>query len=258
MKRKNFLPTPDQIAFIKARAADGKHYIKDIAEELRENPKAIAYWCRKNRIETIRKKNGHPNSKYSHLHKDVLTYFLDHTFDETAKHFHLSAGELKSCFTYAYRDKSLTHLRKDTRTKELWTAKEVIQMTKMLGLLKRKDIAIKLGRGHAHHSVKEFWANRGSGETRYINGMSMKWCNELFGIESTEWSLKTKAGPPNYEHIIVPWAYLWELVRYKRNLPPHIKSCVKAMARFQKWLYKGSKPKKIFNQMRAVIHEQLD
>jgi len=239
----------NEISFLKRNCT--KMFLKDIAKEFNVKPAALTYFCKKNKIHG-RAKKGAWNSKHSHLRKDVLTYFMGHSFEETQKTFKLSKSELKSLFAAAYRDKTLLHLRKDSRTKEPFDIKTTIKMVKMLGLISRKDVAIKLKRGKTHYVVRDRLKKMNAEETRYLNGISERWAKQLFGISNV--GIKTKACPKNFESIIIPWVDL-EYRLSKMDVDDTLARCVKSMARFQRWIYNSNSRHYIIKQIKKVIND---
>lgn len=177
-------------------------------------------------------------TKHKHLRKDALTFFLTHSFAETIAHFNLTASEMKSLFTTAYRDPKLAHLRKDHRVKTSWSFDETMFFLRHAGLQSRAWIAGKLGRG-SKDSVKQL-ASRMSCNTKFMNGFSLRLARELLDDPYLE-GIKTKTGPKSkstdFRYITVPWVVLYSKGKHSKKLPPHILSCLKVLARFQKRIH---------------------
>jgi hypothetical protein len=171
--------------------------------------------------------------KHQHLRGPVMRYFLTHTWEETRKHFNLSQSHLKSIFTVGYRDPKFAHLRKETRTHAPFTNEHFLKMVRMLGLISRKEIAQRLGRGETHHVVKDR-LSRINSASKYMNGMPAKWARELWPDRVFR-PIKTTAGPHSvrndFRFKIIPWVSL------PAHPDPKINSCIRSMAKFQKWIH---------------------
>jgi len=196
---------------------------------------------------TCKKLNGNnnyykSNIKHKHLRKEVLNYFLNHTMEQTAKHFNLSLSELKSCLTYAYKEKRYLHLRKDKRRHDSWSTKELIIALKLSGLVDRSLIAKILKRG-TYQSVKECYS-RLNINSKSMNGITYSKYKSLFSKGPSKF-LKTTAGPcggfirdSNYK--IIPWTILRDEIE-SGYIKPSIFFCnyVESMCLFYDWIYEG-------------------
>lgn len=203
-------------------------------------------------IKAQRKFGGNPNyralkSKHAHLREPVMTYFLDHTWEETRKKFKLTQSELKSLFTVGYRIPELAHLRKDTREKSAWTTKQLQFLLTHSGLQPRDWIGKKLKRGN-HICMKEKLAQLGV-SSKNLNGLTLSQFREAFGREP-EFVLETKAGPgrggtPTY-YKIIPWVVLDEWRRQRKiKCHPIMRKLIKSMALFQEWIHEGNALRKM-------------
>lgn len=183
---------------------------------------------------------GESNAKHKHLRKAAMTYFVTHSWKETAKHFGLTTNEFKSLMTSGYRDPALLHLRKDTRRHDAWTFAETMTLLRASGLQPRSWIAKRLSRG-TKEAVKEQLARLGTG-TRHINGIPLSWVHELVGLD-IEIGFKVKAGPKGRgcdgRPILVPWVVLdWLMKRLPfLEVPGHLVEAFGAMAHFQKLVH---------------------
>lgn len=174
--------------------------------------------------------------KHKHIRKQVMEFFQTHSAEETQERFNITSSEFKSILTVAYKMPEFNHLRKDNRRKDKWTISELKFLLKRAGVIGRKKIASELRRG-GMHSIKDRINTINLNNTRYVNGLPERICNIIIpGIKG----IKTKAGAPGPNgncHIkIVPWVTLEKEVRYKK-IDPQIKSAIKSMAKFQRWIY---------------------
>lgn len=168
-----------------------------------------------------------PNVRHAHLRKRAMSYFLHHTFDETCQAFGLEKNQLRSLLNIGYTDPKLAHLRKDSRRKDSWTFKETLYLLRASGLQSREWIAKKLKRG-TFHSVKEN-ASRLNFTTKYINGLPLKWAQEL--LQNKDIDYIEKKAP---DKCFVPWVSLYYYARKDGLVPEHILGLLAVMAKFQK------------------------
>jgi hypothetical protein len=194
-------------------------------------------------IITARVLGGNPNymkkkRKHQHLHGDVLAFRLGHTDKETMEHFELTAGELKSCLTCAYRNPKFKNLRKDTRRHDAWTSGELLMMLRYAGILRRSKIATLIKRD-GERVIKEKMASL-KVATRNVNGANISQFRRLFGQEPL-YRINGQAGPGSTKtnrFVIVPWFHMAEMYR----AVPHNKSTLKAFecyAMFAEFVWKG-------------------
>lgn len=222
--------------------AKRKPFFKDIASEMGRRPGAVLCAAKKYGIKLSRPgKMGEWNLQHSHIREKVMTYFLNHTAEETRKKFGLTESQFKSLQTVAYRMPELSHLRKDKRTKKLWDVKDDLFVLRWSGIQSRSWISEKLGRASkdgSFHSIKDRVRSLNI-STKYVNGIPERWVNELFKLYPQ--SIKTKAGPvserSNFQFKIVPWVLLYRHVRSNKKIPQHLKDAVRAMSKFQKFIH---------------------
>ena len=204
---------------------------------------------------TSRVLGGNPNymnkkRKHQHLHGDVLAFRLGHTDKETMEHFELTAGELKSCLSYAYRNPKFKNLRKDTRRHDAWTSEQLLKMLRYAGILRRSKIALIIKRD-GERVVKEKMASLKIA-TRNVNGANISQFRRLFGCEPS-YLIRGQAGPGSTKtnrFVIVPWFHMVEMYRKV----PHCKSTLKAFecyAMFAEFVWQGH-PWKVMKKDRNV------
>lgn len=205
----------------------------------------------KNSVSLLRQRYVGPNSNYinkntkhKHLHKKALTIFKDNSFEETARKLNLSISEMKSCFSSAYRNKHLKHIRKDKRRKDNWSNKELKKMLQMIGLRPRHIIAEKIKRGNAR-VIKEKLRHVGLVAPKYLNGLTVSKYRKMFNVDP-DFYLVTDAGPGRGKHSatffkIVPWIYIQDQINSNEINPEKIiKKWVNAMAELQEWVHENN------------------
>lgn len=234
--------TKSEIAELKRLLRNKKLFASEIAERLNK-PAASIRWKMKDIGVSARERCkesgrfGKWNEKYAHIRKRAMTYFLKHSFQETAEKFGLTNRELKSLMSNGYKDPEMSHLRKDTRRRDVWSFDETMTLLRASGLQQRIWISKKLNRGGVH-AVKEM-VSRLNTKTRYINGLPKRLAEELIGHDVEGY--KVKAGPTalgvDCRPIIVPWVVIDKEIKRSKEIPEHIRAAVKAMASFQKRIH---------------------
>jgi hypothetical protein len=198
-------------------------------------------------------------TKHAHLREPAMRYFVTHTWEETRERFGLTQSELKSLFTVGYRDPKLRHLRKETRRHDAWSLKEKLFLIQHAGIQPRTWIARRLKRGGAH-SVKEE-LERLQMNSKFVNGMSRKYLLEILGPWDCPKGIKTKAGPSgggrgDFRFVVVPWTECERLQkRFPRRFTPELKTAIRAMAMFQRWVF-GLKDGAIVRRIEAAANER--
>jgi hypothetical protein len=188
---------------------------------------------------------GRWNVKYADIRKQVMTYFLTHTREETRKRFGLTQSELKSLFTVGYRMLQLKHLRKETRDHSPWTARQLQFLLQHAGLRPRKWILAQLGRGQNVCTIKERLQALGLA-SRTLQGLTLSQFREAFGRDP-EFYLQTDAGPDGglksslpTRWKIIPWVWLDQELKARRlKTAPELRMLVAARAQFQEWIFGG-------------------
>lgn len=228
--------TKEEWKDIKRRART--EYVSEIADSLGINRAMFLYHCRKRGI-VSKKKRGAWNVKHAHLRKPVLLYFQNHSWEETRKKFRLTASQLKSVMTSVYQDPALRHLRKDTRTKEPWSAQEWVTAVRYAGIQNRDWIARKLARGKTGRVIKERFQKNKAG-TKFLNGMPVTWARVLIPNVPEQNVVVTNAGPAggrgDTHFRVIPWTVL-ERITQRHGVPEHLRVAIRAMAKFQRWIH---------------------
>lgn len=196
------------------------------------------------------------HTKHAHLREKLLKYYLNHSAEEVQKHFNLTPSEFKSCLIYAYKDPKLTHLRKETRRHDQWSIDETKFLLQHAGLNSREWISRKLNRG-GMHSVKES-LSRLNIHSKYINGLPKKMAFDLLRVDHLPKPVKTKAGPTGcrgcFQFQIIAWVQLEQFMKHKK-IDPEIKIAIRAMAKFQKWIFGTENPDVILKKIHRFVKE---
>lgn len=208
---------------------------REISDRLGISKSLIAQYCR-------RVYGGNKNfkrCKHKHLREEVLLFFLNNSFEETAKKFNLKKGELKSLFTAAYKDTKFKHLRKEKRInhKNFWTIEEIRQMLNLCGIKSRKEISIILKRGN-ERVIKEKLSKLGI-SSRNINGLNISVFRQFFNCEP-EFLIESTAGPTSINKKtcfkIVPWIKIDEWIKSNKIKTVSVfEKLVEIYAMFQRW-----------------------
>jgi hypothetical protein len=241
---------PEKEAELVRWVNSGKYTYLEIAKKMGLNKNQIATKANALGLKnpTYRKRI----TKHAHLRERVMTYFLDHSWEETRLRFRLTASELKSLFTVGYRDPTLAHLRKDTRRKDSWTLDEMLFCIRHAGIRERSWIAKRLNRGCATN-IKERFQKWGA-STKFLNGMPMSWVIQLWGSEFSDRRIRTKAGPPGiWRFQLLPWHDCLVLSK-KYPTDETIRSGIRAMVKFQEFIFKT----KSSSVIRRTLSEALE
>lgn len=232
------------------KARDLKQEIVDLIGQGKTNPEIAAKLdISKNSVAvfTQRELGGNPNYlkrkiKHKHLHRKVLTAKLAMNDLELMEKFNLSASELKSCLTSAYKREEFAHIRKDKRRRDAWSSEEYKFMLKYSGIISQDEISQQLKRGKGRRVVKEKMQQLGL-SSKYINGLTLSKFYALFK-KAPIYYLETTAGPPcskfsKRSHFkIVPWCHIREML-----IDGYVEQCevfqvyIDAMAMFQRWIH---------------------
>lgn len=209
---------------------------------------AKEHGCSTPTVSCFRQRHIGPNNnylkhrtKYRLIEKDVFKFFQNNSIEDCMKKFNLSKSEIKSLFTYGYKKESLKIFRKDSRRKDKWTEYQIKEMLKCIGLLNRKEIAKRIGRGN-ERVIKEKLQHLGLKYPKYTNGLTISRFRNIFGCEPGFY-LDTKAGPGRGKNSstffkIVPWCFIKDSIKQKDlDVASPIAAWVNAMADFQELVH---------------------
>lgn len=230
----------------KLKALAGTMFFKDIAKILKRSPAMVCHQARKLRLPKADHLFGKWNNKHAHIREEVLTYFLKHSFEDTAKRFDLTHSELKSCLTNAYKIPELRHLRKATNDHSPWNTKQLKFLLRHAGLRDRDWIANKIGRGN-RTCIKERMQFLGIA-SRNLQGLTLSQFIEAFG-ERPKFFLQTVAGPKAQSKAywkIVPWVWLDKEIKAGRlKTAKEMSILISTHAIFQDWIFEGNSLEKM-------------
>jgi hypothetical protein len=277
--------TETEIRELKRLARPKDLFFTEIAQRIGRSVESTRHMARKLGIQyRLRDRFGEWNLKHKHLREAAMRYFLDHSSEETRKHFGLSQSELKSIFTVGYRDPKLKHLRKDTRRHDSWTTEELRFLISHAGVQPRDWIAKKLKRG-TRESCKEALSRLKIG-ARYANGMPWSWAQEIFGAEAFERVIHMKAGPRGKSghhglaisrYRLIPWTECEKLLetgqtrrilgkgnctpRRRSQAPrvqvhPEVAAGIRALAKFQRWIHGTGSDRVVRNQIETALRRR--
>lgn len=232
-----------------------KLFATEMAKELGKRPASVRFRMHKLGIESsitrAAERYGKWNIKHQHLREAIMIYYQTHTRESTAKKFGLTNSELKSVFTNGYKIAELKHLRKDSRLKSGWSAKQLQFLLQHAGLRPRKWIMTKLGRGTNVCHIKERMQTLGI-SSRTLQGITLSQFRQAFNQEP-EFYLKTDAGPDGgpkgtlpTRWKIIPWVWLDQELKAKRlKTAKEFAILVSARATFQEWIFEGNALRKM-------------
>lgn len=230
--------------------------VETIATETGLTPNKVRYEMRKlgispfERLTNLRSKGliKSKNSVHSHLTKEVMIYFMTHSWQETMEYFGLSQRQLKSLFTFGYRRPEYKHLRKDDRCKREWDIDDIIFMIRHSGFKSRNWIAKELDRG-SFHAVKDRLSLLNISDAKMLNGIGMTVAKNYFNLTIEGYS--GNAGPSIMKFVIVPWVTLDE-IKDDLSCSDEIKTIIKIMAMFQRWIF-GCDSNHVLSKIEKII-----
>jgi hypothetical protein len=247
--------TDKEIELLKSLHSQG-YLFSEIAESLCRKPAMVRHKARSLGLKVHKHRLGKWNEKHAHLREKILKYFLTRSWSEVRDHFGLTDSELKSCFTSAYRDPSLSHLRKNKRSRSSWTLKQRLTLLRNSGIRSRKWIAEKTGRSKvSYQTVKEELSRLGIG-SKYVNGIPLNWFKHIApGLEPR--TIKTKAGPSapgvDCHFVLVSWVECWRVTKHRRNIHPTYRESFRAMADFQRFVFQTKDDLKIKRELERAV-----
>ena len=126
----------------------------------------------------------------------------------------------------------------------------------MAGLISREEIGKRLNR-NGQRNIKERMKNDFNSGTKFLHGMPLTWVKEIIPIDLSDRLIQTKAGPCSIQNRtmfkIVPWVDL-EQVQYAVRLPKNLASAIRALAKFQRFIWKTDEDYKIRDYIKGVIN----
>lgn len=235
--------------------------IKDIARAYGIRSANLAYRCRRLGIKSS-SKMGEWNKVYSlEQRQKVIRVYKTNTASETAKLVGLTKGQVIGLMETSRRMGIIGNAFKDKRNKAPWTFKERLSLIRMAGLVNRSEIGKRLGRD-GQRNIKERMRNDFNSGTKFLHGMPITWVRELIPMDLEDRKVQTTAGPRGVINgavrtcfRIVPWTDL-EQVTFAIRLDPSLKSAIRAMARFQRFIWQCDDNEKIRGHILGVIRNE--
>lgn len=252
----NFGWTENVDSKLRALVAEGKLFNTEIAVLLKKKPSSIGWRIKKlglarSKDRACAERIGGWNKKHAHLRLPALRFYQTHSAQETAKRFRLTDREFKSLITATYKKPEWKKYRKETRTHEAWSTKELKFLLQHAGLRPRKWIMAKIGRGNNVCHIKERMQQLGV-SSRTLQGITLSQFRKAFGQEPAFY-LQTDAGPDGGPKSalptrwkIIPWVWLEQELKAKRlKTAKEFRLLVSARATFQEWIFGGNALKKM-------------
>lgn len=232
-------------------------FMSEIAVAMGKSPAATRWKMHKLGLSYKSSRLGTYNAKHAHIREAAFEYFLTHSTDQTREHFGLTKSECRSLFSVGYRMPELSHLRKDTRRRDAWSPEEYLFLLRHAGLRDRDWIAAALKRG-SRHAVKDCASDRLHGIwTKQMHGLPHKIVAEQLGVPGLK-TVQTAAGPisetHSYRYIIVPWVVLADS---QSKFSVEIRPALRAMSRFQKWIYGTTTTLQTMNRIKKAVEGKL-
>lgn len=163
------------------------------------------------------------------LVRRVNKYYEKHSQKKTAKYFNLSPKQIDH----------IVNRYKIHKPKQIpWKDKEVIELARMAGLVSLKAQSKYFKRPNANAgSIKSVWTKKLGLAQRSINGMEHFRARRL--VTQKAKYLKplgtTRAGQLVQHRRVILWIDMVKVL--KPEVPSHIRSALKTMAGFQRWLH---------------------
>lgn len=167
------------------------------------------------------------------LVRQVNKYYETHTLDETAKAFELKPKQVDHIVN-RYKQHAPKQLR--------WTDQQIIEATRMAGLVSLKNQAKYFNRPRANvGSIKSLWAKRFESRAAAVNGMAHWQAKHLVIVKARYLQARPRA------HRVILWVDMEKCL--KSEVPKFIEDAIRIMADFQRWLWKSNNPKPLILKM---------
>lgn len=248
---------PSEISVSELQHRLKTQYISEVANELGMKPQTLRYFCRKNGLK-LQKKPGQFNRKYSmDFRLKAIELYRTHNARECAKKLGISHQAMIGIMETSRRMGLIGGKFKDTRNKKPWTFDEQLELICMAGLINRSEIGKRLNRC-GQRNIKERMRNYFNSGTKHMHGIPLTWVREIIPMNLDDRIIQTKAGPTGQRGIfhfkIVPWVDL-EHVQYALKLPDNLSSAIRAMAKFQRFVWQEDRDWIIRKRIMEVIYE---
>ena len=184
------------------------------------------------------------NGKYRNrpeLVREVLEYYREHGQSATIEAFPKeNVRSITDRPEYYGFSKSCRQIR--------WTDEQIVELTKMAGIISPKDQARYFNRPGANEgSIRSVWTKRFHMGSGCLHGMSHRQAKYFVKkrcpyIQTSFWSQR------NLKHSAdkVRMLYLWvDVEKYLRaDCPEFVRTAIVTIAQFQRWLFQSDQPKR--------------
>lgn len=190
------------------------------------------------------------------LKAQVIELYRSHSAREVAKIVGLSYGQVQGILDVARRNGVIPKMFKDKRDKTPWGSRELLALSRMVGLISSEEVAKRLNRSSARN-IKERMRVSFNSKQKFLHGMPRSWVLEVFGDEFLDRQIETTAGPRSE---VCSWRFkitLWvdlQHMGYAVGVSESFQTCLNALARFQYFLWQSHSPDEIRNKIKGVIH----
>lgn len=223
-KRPQSTLTKEQI--LEARKLIGKMDRNDIAERLGVSLSNLKRAFRGTRLAYYNYCTVNPK-----LVRDVNKYYEKHGLNRTFKKFNLKKKQVEHII-YRYKQHSPRQIR--------WTNNEIIEAARMAGIVSPAAQARFFKRPNANAgSIKSLWMKRFKMGQGCVNGMT-HWCAKELVNKNARYLKpigESRKGEPTEFRRLILWIDMEK--NLKRGVPPFMRSAVKTMADFQRWIHGG-------------------
>lgn len=207
-----------------------KYNSKEIANRIGTSRSNLIRWCRDRKISLAHKSGSRKYILDPILRQNVLDYYVENGKIKTQKKFpNIKVRSIIERYPHAPRQ-----IR--------WKYNEILEAVRMGGLVPKSSQAIFFNRPNANEgSINSIWNKKLNGNRSVINGLPYFIAKRIVKDKSRFINLKYRK------------LFLWIDLEnnLSPNLPIHFKKAIKAMAKFQKWLFNDKEPrKKILNMIK--------
>lgn len=200
---------------------------------------------------------SHFNCKYSmDFRLKAIELFNKNTSRECAEKLGITHGQMIGLMETSRRMGLVGPAFKDRRNKNPWTFEERLRLVQMAGLIGRDEIGKRLHRD-GQRNIKERIKKDFNSGTKFLHGPPITWIREIIPMYLEDRLIQTKAGPSGARGIfhfkIIPWVEL-EQVQHAVRLPAHVGGAIRAMAKFQRFIFQEDRDWKIRKYIEEIIN----
>lgn len=218
------------------RRLAGTMFIKDLAKKVGTSDSNLDRWARDNKFDINALKYSDEEIAI------VCAYYAKHGKTKTQKKF--PKVRVRSIVERHYKTLNLP-----ARCTP-WTDEQLVQLARFGGIASFTEIANYFKRPRAFNgSIQSVWMKRFGHGCRYLNGAPYNWAHKLVTNDCPLYTSKfceTRLGPQKI--------YLWiDLEKHLLpEIPDHISSAIKSLAKFQRWLHGKNYRANIMRILRGI------